>query len=217
MKELRRIISYMLQMLSLVFYGQLVFSYSVTLPNQYVPMIYIAQDKIHHVTSETSNDHQEEKSKLRVKYDLGAKRNMPVRPSNSPYEMASLPFDDKHDITKYLVEHQVERPMMSHDDWIRFIDRQREQQPVKVPSSKKLPSIQLSRFTDDSVVKICHHHPDIVLGDSYSDNYQLHAYSQRSLRQHFDLNTPWIDMLIYEQQQKLKTTETMLQKHLVAV
>lgn len=207
-------------LLSLMLSGQSVLGYSTILPkSQQRPMIEFIQDETHHIiptiTQQSMDDPLEVKPSKRVKYDLGANKNKPLSHlRSSTNQLAFTPshnHDNNHGITQYLVEHHGERPMMSRDDWLRYIDQQRQHHHVEVPQQPKkvVPSVKLTRFTDDSVMKICDHNNNVP--GNYND-YQLYACAQQNIGRNFDLNTPWIDVMIRHEQLQNKTKKNATER-----
>lgn len=193
--------------------GQKALGYSTRLPTQLVPAVELGKDDAHHITSkQLIGGRQEKNSMNKVSYDFGANKNKPLSHLRSTNTVAFVPSGNNEDIAQYLVEHQVERPMMSRDDWLRHVDQTVRRDGTHEEIRKKstgIPSVKLERFTDDSIMKICHQQNNVCCS---ADNYdQLYACAQQNIGRNFDLNTPWIDVMIrHEQLQKTKIERNQL-------
>jgi hypothetical protein len=221
-----RIIRSQFLLLSILLSGQQAIGYSTKLPNQQVQTIELIHDDNHRITttshpwpaSKCSANEMEKPRAKRVRYELGENTNKPLQHGN--HKMTFLPshFEKNQDITRFLVEHHVERPMMSHDEWLRFFDQQRQHQEqqqqhltTRVPDKAKnmVPSVRLSRYTNDTVFRICQRrHQDVRTSRDDSNNYQLYyAWAQQNARSNFDLNTSWIDAMIHSEEVQRKKDE----------
>jgi hypothetical protein len=121
-----------------------------------------------------------------VKYDLGLGKNRPVMGSSQP----SARVTDDHDVhlhltVSYLVDYESTREFPSPT---RIPLASAGEGPRKSRKRQYAPLVP-KRITDDSIISI-------------ASNGQATA---RKFRGHFDLNTAWIEMLIHEEQNKLKT------------
>lgn len=113
-----------------------------------------------------------------VSYDLGLGKNAPVG-FHSPTPTTTT-TDDVYRAAQFLLEHEAAVPYPAP-----LQKKNQTQQQPKCP----LPPVPLQRFSDD-VLKIVQDDQKAAPTAFASDN-------------EWDLNTPWVEMLIHEQQAKL--------------
>jgi len=135
-----------------------------------------------------------------VSYDLGLGKNKPVynrNLANRGEETSLNESDDVWHATQYLVEHKAVV------DYPRPLQRdQKANQNIKKSSHPIIPS----RFSDD-ILKIVDPDDNRNQKSSRNDQQAKQAYpvawASGQSRPAWDLNTPWVEMLIHEQQIKL--------------
>lgn len=116
-----------------------------------------------------------------MKYDLGLGKNLPV--GNSKPSIDTYNHDDNlHMSVSYLIDHESVREF---PDPTRIPLKNAGTAQQKIQYAPLVPQ----RITDDSTISI-------------TSNGQAIA---RKFRGHFDLNTAWIELLIHEEQKKIKT------------
>jgi hypothetical protein len=170
-------------------------SYSIVPPFVDVPMI-VTNAEIRSAEATNTN---------RVAYDAGIGKNKPVisqlqgMDNDNMQATSGSPF-------AFLVDHEAVNEIVPEALWRARFQRDNVQTEVKT-KPRVLPSVVLNRFTDDD---------EIFLDNDVQTVDMIRASAKTNIRRNYDLNTPWIEMLIHnEKQKRLAKIDTTMTPNLV--
>jgi hypothetical protein len=123
-----------------------------------------------------------------ISYDLGIGKNEPVYNRQSSPSVVQL-----DDITKFWIEHEAVHEILSERQRLQMMKLTELHTPTTKKDRNNLPVVNLKRFTINEEIAI---RPE--------NNERIHAHAQQLITSHYDLNTPWIEILIHHEQQKIQ-------------
>lgn len=187
-------------------------SYSTQLPYPNVPAMinqHLIPENSQRIVSKDIRSNQERHV---VSYDLGVGKNKPViRKESSLPSNRGAQSKNIEEMTAFLLEHKASNDILSEKEWLHRLQIERERQHTEeqrhVPkqSKQQLPSVVLSRFTDNAEITILDQQPPTDSNNIHNNNGPTaQAYAQQLITSQYDLNTPWIEILIHHEQQRIK-------------